>query len=97
MLYRQIQQSLYVRYNTDANVVDGLKNSSYEPTSEKSLEIDEVYADKIKVKVYAKNRILYHSIQTLIKIVFLFNFAHELLMSFLNIYTGYPKKKPESA
>ena len=42
------------RYNTDANVVNGLKNSSsYEPTGEKSLEIDEVYAEKIKVKVYA--------------------------------------------
>ena len=57
MLYRQIQtraegESLYVRYNTDANVVNGLKNSSsYEPTGEKSLEIDEVYAEKIKVKV----------------------------------------------
>ena len=51
MLYRQIQtrakgESLYVRYNTDANVVNGLKNSSsYEPTVEKSLEIDEVYAE----------------------------------------------------
>ena len=32
------------------------------------------------------NRILYHSIQTLIKNVFLLNFAHELLMSFLNTY-----------
>ena len=59
MLHRQIKsraegESLYVRYNTDANVnVNGLKNSScYEPTSEKSLEIDEVYAEKIKVKVY---------------------------------------------
>ena len=43
----------YVRYNTDANVVNGLKNSSsYKLTGEKSLEIDEVYAEKIKVKVY---------------------------------------------
>ena len=40
------------RYNTDANVVNGLKNSSYTLTGEKSLEIDEVYAEKIKVKVY---------------------------------------------
>ena len=92
MLYRQIQtraegESLYVRYNTDANVVNDLKNSSsYEPTGEKSLEIDEVYAEKIKVKVYVNQEILYHSIQTLIKNVFLLNFAHELLMSFLNIY-----------
>ena len=83
MLYWQIQtraegESLYVRYNTDANVVNGLKNSSsYEPTGEISLEIDEVYAEKIKVKVYVnqQNSVSY-SIQTLI------NFAHKLLMSF---------------
>ena len=44
-------------YNTDANVVNGLKNSSsYEPTGENSLEIDEVYAEKIKVKVYASQQ-----------------------------------------
>ena len=64
--------------------LNGLKNSSsYEPTGEKSLEIDEVYAEKIKLKFMQINRILYHSIQTLIKNVFLLNFAHELLMSFL--------------
>ena len=46
-----------VGYNTDANVVNGLKNSSsYEPTGEKSLEIDEVYAEKIKVKVYVNQQ-----------------------------------------
>ena len=62
MLYRQIQtraegESLYVRYNTDANVVNGLKNSSYEPAGEKRLlEIDEVYAERIKVKVYANRQ-----------------------------------------
>ena len=45
------------RYNTNANVVNGLKNSSsYEPTGEKSLEIDEVYAKKIKVKVYVNQQ-----------------------------------------
>ena len=34
-----------------------LKNSSsYEPTGEKSLEIDEVYAEKIKVKVYVNQQ-----------------------------------------
>ena len=50
-------KGLYVRYNTDANVVNGLKNSSsYEPTGEKSLEIDEVYAEKIKVKVYVNQQ-----------------------------------------
>ena len=44
-------------YNTAANVVNGLKNSSsYEPTGEKSLEIDEVYAEKIKVKVYVNQQ-----------------------------------------
>ena len=59
MLYRQIQtraegESLYVRYNTDAN---GLKNSSsYEMTCEKSLELDKVYAEKIKVKVYVNQQ-----------------------------------------
>ena len=38
-------------------VVNGLKNSSsYELTGEKSLEIDEVYAEKIKVKVYANQQ-----------------------------------------
>ena len=47
----------YVQYNTDANVVNGLKNSSsYEPTGKKSLEIDEVYAEKIKVKVYVNQQ-----------------------------------------
>ena len=62
MLYRQIQtraegESLYFQYNTDANVVNGLKNSSsYEPTGEKILEIDEVYAEKTKVKVYANQQ-----------------------------------------
>ena len=66
MLYRQIQTRAegeiqhgreYARYNTDANVVNGLKNSSsYEPTGEKSLEIDEVYAEKIKVKVYVNQQ-----------------------------------------
>ena len=59
--YRQIQtraegSSLYVRHNTDANVVNGLNSSSYEPTGEKSVEIDEVYAEKIKVKVYANQQ-----------------------------------------
>ena len=37
--------------------VNGLKNSSsYEPTGEKSLEKDEVYAEKIKVKVYVNQQ-----------------------------------------
>ena len=55
MLYWQIQtraegDNLSVRYNTDANVAYILKNSSsYKLTGEKSLEIDEVYPDKIKV------------------------------------------------
>ena len=31
------REFVYVRYNTDANVVNGLKNSSsYEPTGEKT-------------------------------------------------------------
>ena len=48
------------RYTTatqHAKVVNGLKNSSsYEPTGEKSLEIDGVYAEKIKVKVYVNQQ-----------------------------------------
>ena len=42
--------NMYLRYNTDANVV------AYKPTGEKSLEIDEVYAEKIKVKVYVNQQ-----------------------------------------
>ena len=46
MLCRQIQTP-----------AEGLKNSSsYELTGEKSLEIDEVYAEKIKVKVYVNQQ-----------------------------------------
>ena len=32
------------------------EGSSYKPTGEKSLEIDEVYAEKIKVKVYVNQQ-----------------------------------------
>ena len=53
---RAERESLYVQYNTDANVLNGLKNLSYEPTGEKSLEIDEVYAKKNKVNVYVNQR-----------------------------------------
>ena len=38
---------------------------------------------KSKLKFMQINKVLYRSIQTLIKNVFLLNFAHELLMSFL--------------
>ena len=61
VLYRQTQtraegESLYIQYNTDANVVYYLKtSSSYKLTGEKNLEIDEVYAEKIKVKVFCKS------------------------------------------
>ena len=42
--------------NSSRNV-NGLKNSSsYEPTGKKSLEIDEVYAEKIKVRVYVNQQ-----------------------------------------
>ena len=35
-MYQAEGESLYIRYNTDANVVNGLKNSSsYKPTGEK--------------------------------------------------------------
>ena len=93
MLYRQIQtraegEVCLIQHGREC--CKWLKNSSsYEPTSEKSLEINEVYAEKIKVKFMRINRILCHSIQTLIKNVFLLNFAHELLMSFLNTLKNY--------
>ena len=49
MLYRQIQHG--------RECCKWPKNtSSYELTGEKSLEIDEVYAEKIKVKVYANQQ-----------------------------------------
>ena len=49
--------SLYIRYNTDANVVYYSKtSSSLKLTGEKSLEIDEVYAKKIKVKVFVNQQ-----------------------------------------
>ena len=41
-------------YNTDANVVYYLKTSS--SNWQKSLEIDEVYAEKIKVKVFVNQQ-----------------------------------------
>ena len=46
-------ESLYIRYNTDTNVVNDLKNdSSYEFIGEVILKINVVLAEKIKVKVY---------------------------------------------
>ena len=49
-----------VSADTNSNrrrVVYGLKkSSSYEPTGEKNLVIDEVYAKKIKVKVYVNQQ-----------------------------------------
>ena len=43
-------ESLYIRYNTDANVVNDLKNdSSYEFIGEVILKINVVKAEKIKV------------------------------------------------
>ena len=60
MYYLQHERPCCIgRYKLEpkASVVNGLKNSSsYEPTGEKSLEIDEVYAEKIKVKVYANRQ-----------------------------------------
>jgi hypothetical protein len=47
-------ESLYIRYNTDVNVVNNLKNdSSYKFIGEVILKINVVEAEKIKVKVYA--------------------------------------------
>ena len=53
MYYLQHERPCCIgRYKLEpkANVVNGLKNSSsYKPTGEKILEIDEVYAEKTKV------------------------------------------------
>ena len=66
VLYRQMQtraegESLHIRCNTDANVV--YHSSSYKLTGEKGLEIDEVYAEKIKVKAFVnqKNSVLWYT------------------------------------
>jgi hypothetical protein len=85
MLYRNIQtraegESLYIRYNTDANVVNDLKNdSSYEFIGEVILKINE----KIKVKVYVNQHESVSHIQIRHAYDFSLCFLHELLMSFL--------------
>ena len=60
MLYGQMQtraegESLYIRYNTDANVAYYLKtSSSCKRTGEKSLEIEKI---KVKVIVNQQNSV----------------------------------------
>ena len=52
-------ESWCIRYNTDANVVYYLTSSYtvyYLTSGEKSLEIDETYAEKIKVKVFVNQQ-----------------------------------------
>ena len=58
MYYLQHERPCCIgRYKLEPKVVNALKNSSsYELIGEKSLEIDEVYAEKIKVKVYANQQ-----------------------------------------
>ena len=77
-------ESLYIRYNTDANVVNGLKNdSSYEFIGEVILKINVVKAEKIKVKVYVNQHESVSHIQIRHAYDFSLCFLHELLMSFL--------------
>jgi hypothetical protein len=75
------------RYNTDANVVNDLKNdSSYEFIGEIILKINVVYkAEKIKVKVYVNQHESVSHIQIRHAYDFSLCFLHELLMSFLNV------------
>ena len=78
-------ESLYIRYNTDANVVNNLKNdSSYEFIGEVILKINVVQAEKIKVKVYVNQHESVSHIQIRHAYDFSLCFLHELLMSFLN-------------
>ena len=82
-------ESLYIRYNTDANVVNDLKNdSSYEFIGEVILKINVVYAEKIKVKVYVNQHESVSHIQIRHAYDFSLCFLHELLMSFLIRYTA---------
>ena len=69
-------ESLYIRYNTDANVVNGLKNdSSYE-----------FIGEVILIKVYVNQHESVSHIQIRHAYDFSLCFLHELLMSFLIIY-----------
>ena len=70
-------ESLYIRYNTDANVVNGLKNdSSYE-----------FIGEVIKAKVYVNQHESVSHIQIRHAYDFSLCFLHELLMSFLIQFT----------
>ena len=80
-------ESLYIRYNTDANVVNGLKNdSSYEFIGEVILKINVVSAEKTKVKVYVNQHESVSHIQIRHAYDFSLCFLHELLMSFLILH-----------
>ena len=73
----------YTNYNTDANVVNDLKNdSSYEFIGEVILKINVVYAEKIKVKVYINQHESVSHIQIRHAYDFSLCFLHELLMIF---------------
>jgi hypothetical protein len=77
-------ESLYIRYNTDENVVNDLKNdSSYEFIGEVILKINVDLAEKIKVKVYVNQHESVSHIQIRHAYDFSLCFLHDLLMSFL--------------
>ena len=81
-------ESLYIRYNTDANVVNNLKNdSSYKFIGEVILKINVVQAEKIKFKVYVNQHESVSHIQIRHAYDFSLCFLHELLMSFLKLFT----------
>jgi hypothetical protein len=83
-------ESLYIRYNTDANVVNNLKNdSSYDFIGEVILKINDflgLEAEKIKVKVYVNQHESVSHIQIRHAYDFSLCFLHELLMSFLTMF-----------
>ena len=85
-------ESLYIRYNTDANVVNNLKNdSSYEFIGEVIFKINVVQAEKIKVKVYVNQHESVSHIQIRHAYDFSLCFLHELLMSFLIMESVSPR------
>ena len=78
-------ERLYVRYNTDANIV---KYLWYEwMYSSKILEIGMILGEKIERNVYVNQQNFVSDIQLLIKHSFILSFHHELLMSVTNITT----------
>ena len=80
-------ESLYIRYNTDANVVNGLKNdSSYEFIGEVILKINVVKAEKIKVKVYVNEGKSLSTYKDTTRLWFFFVFSSWIINEFLKAF-----------